>query len=406
MSSDPTSQFAGPTGSLGLPTWWQKPLIWGAFLVLLYLLREFFLIGFLTFLICFVIRGLVGFLIRRVAPNRESRLLELILTIVIFLAICVGLYGIGRYFVPQVIQQGKSLVTQIQNTSPEEVQNNLLANTIGKWQFQRQLGTPDDQRYQDAFRKYQETGRSGEGLYQLFPQISGRLQAEFEAQYEEAQVLHLQSSGIQQVTVNTQFEEWFLRVKASEILDQKNEYYLARWQADFVAPEKSGELATLKQRPDFESRRDQQICERILADVKADPVRLAEFENQWARAQSIAQWSEFRKSPEYQEQFETFYETRRQENPASAPFDFEFYQTLANAYPQGKEAFLTAVRQHYESDKDSLAHQRQDFETTTRLELGQQWWGNSHVADWFRDHAKSDGPKVARRIRRLGREPT
>ena len=76
MTSHSRSHSAAPSSTLAQQKWWYKPLIWAGFLVLLYLLREFFLIGFLTFLLCFVVRGVVGFLTRRIAPNRKSRWLE------------------------------------------------------------------------------------------------------------------------------------------------------------------------------------------------------------------------------------------------------------------------------------------------------------------------------------------
>jgi predicted PurR-regulated permease PerM len=49
------------------------------------------------------------------------------------------------------------------------------------------------------------------------------------------------------------------------------------------------------------------------------------------------------------------------------------------------------AHQHDKTDRESLAQQRHDFEVATKLELGQQWWGTSHVADWVRNHAKNDG---------------
>jgi predicted PurR-regulated permease PerM len=376
------------------PEWWHKPLIWAGFLVLLYALREFFLIGFLTFLFCFVVRGLVGFLTRRLAPNRKSRWLDLALTLLIFLAICLSLYGIGRYFVSQLIRQGKSLLSQMQSSSPEDVQNSILENTVGAWRFHQQYGPPQDQRYQQAFREFHDSSRSGEGLYQSFPQLTSRLQAEFEADYEQAEVLHLKSHGLKGAAASAPFEQWFLHVKAPELFLEKSDYYIARWQAELASPEKSDELAALKQRPDFESFRDEQIRQQIVIDVKSDSVQFAQHKNQWARALSIRRWAEFRTSAEYQDRFKTFYETLRKDKSAAVPIDYPFYKTLAAAYPAGKEAFLTAVRQHYERNNESLAHQQHDFETATKLEFGQQWWAKSPVADWVREHARNDGARV------------
>lgn len=271
MTSHSASPVAAPTSSLNQQPWWHKPLIWGGFLVLLYLLREFFLIGFLTFLLCFVVRSLVGLLSRRIAPNRQGHRLELTLTLAIFVAICLLLYGLGRYFVPQVIRQARSIVVQLQNTSPEEVQNSVLSSTVGSWQFNRQYGDPDDTRYQQAFQDFQASGRNGEGLYDSFPKINSRLQAEFEAEYEQAQVLHLQATP--GTAASAALEQWLMQIQVPKIYDQKADYYITRWEAEFALPGKASELTALKQQTDYESVRDQQIHQRILADLKADPVQ-------------------------------------------------------------------------------------------------------------------------------------
>ncbi|MEM9658389.1 MAG: AI-2E family transporter [Planctomycetota bacterium] len=384
------SQSAPPSDQHDEPYWWRRPLIWAVFLALLYLLREFFLIGFLTFLACFVVRGAVGFLARRLASGGATRRQELMLTLLVFLAICLSLYGLGRYFVPRAMRQGKSLIALIETSSPEAVQNTVLANTVGTWAFKRKFGSPQDEEYTDAFHAFQAAGRDGEGLYQAFPQLNSRLRAEFEAKYEKSQVQYLKTQG---GAAPAEFEQWFLKVKAPELFHQKREYYLSRWQAAYASPDKADELETVKQRPDFEAYRDGLIYQEIWRDLQADPVLLARDKDQWAVARATSEWAKFRRSDDYQAQFERFYQERRDDNPAAAPIDFAFYQSLAAAYPEGEDAFLAAVRRHYSSASEPLAHQRHDFETATKLELGRQWWATSHVADWLREHAKSDGPR-------------
>ncbi len=386
------NQSAQQSGLVAQPDWWFKPVIWIVLIALIYVLKEFFLIGFLTFLICFLVRGLVRLLKRQMAPNNESHWLDLILTLFVFVAFCATLYAAGRFFVPQVVRQGRSLLAHLQNASIESIQNTLLANTIGNWQFHRQFGSPTDDRYANEFKSFQQSGRSGEGLYKSFPQLYARLQTEFESNFEQVQLQHLQSDSRQGSLAKEQFEQWLLQIRVPRLFEDKSDYYISRWQQEFEAQGKTDELAMLKQKTDFESIRDLQIHQRILADLKADPVLYAEYGNQWAEAQSVRQWAEFRKSADYQDQFKSFFETRRQENPDAVPLDYDFFQTLVKAYPKGNAEFLMAVQQHYKNDSQSPAVQHQDFETATKLQLGQQWWGSSHIADWIRDHATKDGP--------------
>ncbi len=234
MTSNTPALSREASSSLSQQKWWYKPLIWGSFLVLLYLLREFFLIGFLTFLFCFIIRSAVGALTRRISPGQENQRLDSLLTLAIFISICLTCYGLGRFFVPSVIREGKSLATQIKNLSAAEVQNALIANTVGSWEFKQRFGESTDPRYQKALSEFQAAGRNGEGLYQEFPKLHARLEAEFEANYEQAQIQHLQLSGAQGQTADARFEQWFLAIKAPQLYGEKNDYYLSRWRADFL----------------------------------------------------------------------------------------------------------------------------------------------------------------------------
>ena len=223
MTNDLPNPSAASTRSLAQQTWWQKPLIWGSFLLVLYLLREFFLIGFLTFLVCFIVRSSVGVLMRRISPGRPSRGLELLLTLCVFLGILLVLYGLGRLFVPEVVRQGKSLVTQMKALNAAQVQNAILGKTVGTWEFERQFGTPQDPRYQKGLTEFQAAGRSGEGMYEAFPGLHSRLQSEFEATYEQAQVQHLKSQGAQGTAAIIPLEQWFLSVKAPELYKAKGD---------------------------------------------------------------------------------------------------------------------------------------------------------------------------------------
>lgn len=167
--------------SLSQPTWWYRPLIWGTLLLLLYLLRDFFLIGFLTFLLCFSVRSLVVALTRRIDPSRDTRRLELILTLATFLCCCLILYGLGRYFVPEVIHQGKDLAAQVRTLSADKVQASLLSRTIGTWEFNQQFGSSQDPRYQQGLKQFQNVRHGDEVPSQSGPKEVTQVQTEFES---------------------------------------------------------------------------------------------------------------------------------------------------------------------------------------------------------------------------------
>ncbi|WP_231753687.1 AI-2E family transporter [Rosistilla carotiformis] len=336
---------------------------------------------------------------RRFAPQRlPSRRLDLLLTLSIFLCLCLSLCGLGWFFLPPLIHEGKSLVVQMKDTTAAEVQNTLLAHTVGTWKFKHQFGAPADPRYQKGMAQFLAAGRSGEGLYQEFPKLHSRLKAEFEAEYEQAQVLDLQS---QESGVGVSFQKWFMEFKAPDIFHSKRDYYVSRWQASQTSEEasqatddKPDATSSLTQPTDFESRRDERIRQRIWADVNADPVLLAQLRSEWAQAISIQRWTVFRESDAYQTEFQQFYETQFADPSNNIPIDYTYFDALATAYPKGKQAFLQVVDQHQQTAKESPEHQRFDFESATKLDLGQQWWATSPMADWVREHATEDGPRI------------
>lgn len=162
-------------------TWWYSPLIWGSLLLLLYLLRDFFLIGFLTFLLCFVVRSLVVATKRRIDPRHENRRLDWILTLAIFFGCCLILFGLGRYFVPEVLHQGKSLAVQLRKLNAEEVRNSLLSRTIGAWEFNEEFGSPSDPRYQLGWKHFQTLERVDDEPGQPEPAKVNRQETDFES---------------------------------------------------------------------------------------------------------------------------------------------------------------------------------------------------------------------------------
>ncbi len=391
MTDQPARPSADPAS---LPTWWHKPIIWGGFLALLYLLRDFFLIGFLTFLICFIVRGLVRTLARRFAGGHENRWLELGLTLSIFLAFCLILYGLGRYFVPQFIRDGQSLLAEVQNTSPEQFQNVLLSNTVGEWQLRSQMGDPSDPRYQEAFRRFQAAGQNGEGLYATIPKLASRLQAKFEAGYDDAQILHLKTQSHKAVGKDMAFDRWLMQYYVPRRFASSRNQYIEAWDAESATSATAHDSTALQKQSDSTSLRDQLIRQKIYADIKSDPVALAQLKRQWARLETKQLWDQLRKSPKYQKHFETFYKQQRKSNPAAAPIEYRLFQKLTAAYPRGKGEFLAEVRQHLKKLEKTAQEYRHDFEAATRLQLGQQWWATSPAAAWLREQAKHDGPRI------------
>ena len=69
---------------------WEKLTIWALFLLLVYSLRSFFFIVFMTFIIAYSMRGLVDWLAKLISPDEEKAWLHRLLTVGCFLGLIGG----------------------------------------------------------------------------------------------------------------------------------------------------------------------------------------------------------------------------------------------------------------------------------------------------------------------------
>lgn len=139
---------------------WEKITIWTLFLFLVYILRHFFFIIFMTFIIAYLMRGLIVFLAHFFSPNQSRKWLEQTLTVVCFILLVFSLYETGRFFVPRLVSQGQALVKKMGSfdESPRAKVDGILRNTVGQWLFQQEFGAPGDSKYDEAFDTFKQSG--------------------------------------------------------------------------------------------------------------------------------------------------------------------------------------------------------------------------------------------------------
>ena len=104
---------------------WEKLAIWGLFLLVVYTLRDFFFIIFMTFIISYIMRGLVVKTRSLFFQNREVPWLERSLTIIFFALALLGSYGVGSYLGPTLRAQtyalfGRVLLVEFANGVSED----------------------------------------------------------------------------------------------------------------------------------------------------------------------------------------------------------------------------------------------------------------------------------------------
>jgi predicted PurR-regulated permease PerM len=120
---------------------WEKITIWAIFLLLIYLLRDFFDVLFLTFIISYIAHNLVTWACERMGigdkPSHPLRYLNTVLVFLVFLGL---LTGAGWLVLPKVFEQGKRLGEQAQDLIPaasrplasEDRADAVLRDTLGE----------------------------------------------------------------------------------------------------------------------------------------------------------------------------------------------------------------------------------------------------------------------------------
>ncbi len=109
---------------------WEKMLIWFVFLLCIYLLRSFFGILFITFVISYIASNIVRWICSKInLPSRETRLRWLVTGIVFVLFLSL-MSGAGSYVFPRIVDQVKGFVTSVQVLLPVPVRKALYGNEI------------------------------------------------------------------------------------------------------------------------------------------------------------------------------------------------------------------------------------------------------------------------------------
>ena len=109
---------------------WEKMLIWFVFFMCIYLLRSFFGILFITFVISYIASNIVRQICSKInLPSRKTRLRWLVTTIVFVLFISL-MSGAGSYIFPRIVHQVKGFVTSVQVLLPVSVRKTLYGNQI------------------------------------------------------------------------------------------------------------------------------------------------------------------------------------------------------------------------------------------------------------------------------------
>ncbi len=123
---------------------WEKMALWAILAGLFYLLRPFFLLIFLTFLLTYIGRGLVEWLVARVpVPYRVA-------TVLVFLGLVGTLAAVGAWAGPRVLLESNRLLTEF--TPDGDLESGDAVNRFVEKTVRRIVGDEQLERFLDSPR--------------------------------------------------------------------------------------------------------------------------------------------------------------------------------------------------------------------------------------------------------------
>ena len=155
---------------------WERLAVWAVFLLVLCLLRRMLLILFLTFMVCYLARTIIGGLARRFWPNHQRAWLERLLAVGFFAALFLVVATVMHWLGPLVLNECQQLLARASNLDPDYEFHRALSRTVGAYQFHRAYGSPDNPQYQQEFQNFVALEKHGQAAYQEFPEAIAAVQ--------------------------------------------------------------------------------------------------------------------------------------------------------------------------------------------------------------------------------------
>jgi predicted PurR-regulated permease PerM len=355
--SEPASAPATPSGQ-GSPAWLRtlrKLAIWAGFLLFLYLTRDFFFAGFMTFIFSYLTLACVAWGMNKLSPDRERPWLRRLLTLAVFLLAPLLLLGLGMLVARPLIQQAQHLAGWLSHVSPESEAARLLEKYIGPREFREKYHGPNDPTYRKDLEEFRASQIKHVDAYNQFPHLEAWVQGAFDKRYLDAERGRIRARLAREGASSAAFAHWFTTIKAP--------------QAKATRP-----------------------AEDLLAEARQDPAQLAALREEWLNASVAAALGAAKASPAYHAAFRAYYDEQARASPQAVPYTFDQFLALQKARRAGPEAFGAALaRLRPAADDESPAQLEADFKAAKEHELFQEWWGGSAAAQFIRRQIEGDG---------------
>ena len=194
---------------------WERLAVWAVFLLALCLLRRMLLILFLTFMVCYLARTIIGGLARRFWPNRERHWLERMLSVGFFAALFLVVAMVLHWLGPLALDECQQLLARVSNLDPDYEFHRALSRTVGAYQFHRTYGGPDNPQYQQEFQKFVALEKHGQAAYREFPETVAVVQHSVVMKLDAAEKARLAAELSRKTTSGQDFQKWLAQSHAA-----------------------------------------------------------------------------------------------------------------------------------------------------------------------------------------------
>ena len=362
---------------------WEKLTIWAIFLLLVYSLRSFFFIVFMTFIIAYTMRGLVDWLAKKISPDAEKAWLHRLLTVGCFLGLLLAGYGSGSYLWPKLKEQVEDKLLPMANEltdNPAGKLDEVLRDTLGHYLAGENYGSAGDEAYDQAFEEYKKQGLHYKE-FGAFQKERQRLEALFEAGLVKKRAAEALERELSTGSQEDRLLVWILDEDYDAVLGKKRGQYDAK-------RKRISEEEGLKIEPfDKLSPEDQRslVEDYVRKEILPSEKALAPYRERWRKRREVQGLDSVRKlkneNPgEYRKQFAAFYqktykageESDSENDPEAAYKKFtELSVALDSANPL--QAFSKAFDGDADTGERTDEELRAGFELKARTDALEEW---------------------------------
>jgi len=374
---------------------WETITIWALFLGAVYVLRSFFFIVFMTFIVAYTMRGLVVRLAGVLSAKRDSVWLERAISVICFAALLAAIGGLGRYFGPLLFDQGKLLVGKVDTfDNPQGKFDDLLQETVGRYLVSEKYGEPGDETYDEAFAEYQSQGLH----YEQYAEF-GRFLARVEEQFRAAELTR--RNGIRDLiaadatNLNASLVDYIISQHEETVRNEGWEAYdknvLESRRKKTIGAEELKLFSELSQEDQLRWIKSAYIPDQLLKVAKTRNEYTDQWKVWWSSEEQkkIARLKELDRS-EFDKRFSGFYKKRLAEDEKAFPYDYDKYVELHDAHEEEDRdksvrlfsQLVGGLLPDDETEEQRFGRERAGFELKVRVEEVTAW-KKGDMASWL-----------------------